>query len=146
MQIETFKILLLSGGADSMLLYQRYKYDRKIFFKYGQRHCDNEFEICRNIIDKTIILPSFVRRNNEVNCRNINFILNIVSVYGNKDLDIYIGTNRGDVYKDNNRRIFDEFERFINKISFNRVSIKTPLMDMSKDEILKELNLRYYTD
>ncbi len=83
MQNKTYKILLLSGGADSMLLYQRYEYDKIIFFNYGQEHKEDEF----------------------INCKE-----------------------------------------FINNISLFNVKIETPLINITKKEILKELNLPYFTD
>jgi len=140
------KILLLSGGADSMLLNQRYQYDLKVFFNYNQAHLKEEYICCKKYIDEYIVLNDFVKRGKEVNCRNFTFIAHIVSVYGDKDLEIHLGTNSEDIYKDNSRRFYNDYEEFINKISFNKVSIKTPLLKLSKKDILKELNKKYYTD
>ena len=146
MQKDIYKILLLSGGADSMLLNQRYKFDKKVFFDYGQKHKDFELEKCKKNIDDIISLPEFRTKNKEVNCRNFTFISNIVSIYGDKNIEIYIGTNKNDKYNDNSRIFYDNLEKFINKISFNKVLIKTPLIKMDKKDILKELNLDFYTD
>ena len=67
-------------------------------------------------------------------------------MYGDKELEIHLGTNLEDIYKDNSREFYDNYEDFINKISFNKVKIKTPLLKLSKKEILNELNQIYYTD
>jgi 7-cyano-7-deazaguanine synthase in queuosine biosynthesis len=146
MQNKNFKILLLSGGADSMLLNQRYVFDKKIFFDYGQKHKENEFEKCKEIIDEIITLPKFFKKDKEVNCRNFTFVSNIVSIYGDRNIEIYFGTNKEDRYNDNNRNFYNDLEDFINKISINQVCIKTPLIEMTKNEILKELKSEFYTD
>ena len=144
--MKTCKILLLSGGADSMLLNQNYFFDKRIFFDYGQIHKNLEFQKCEKFIDDIIILPKFYKKEKEVNCRNYTFISNIVSIYGETDIEIYLGTNKNDKYKDNNRKFYDMLEEFINKISLNKVLIKTPLINITKDEILKNLKLEFYTD
>jgi 7-cyano-7-deazaguanine synthase in queuosine biosynthesis len=140
------KILLLSGGADSMLLNQRYDYDLKLFFDYGQEHLSKEFNCCSQYVDRRIKLNKFSRKGKEISCRNFTFIANVVSMYGDKELEIHLGTNLEDIYKDNSREFYDNYEDFINKISFNKVKIKTPLLKLSKKEILNELNQIYYTD
>jgi len=146
MQNKTYKILLLSGGADSMLLYQRYEYDKIIFFNYGQEHKEDEFINCKEFIDNIIELPKFAKKNKEINCRNLSFITLICSIYGDKDIEIHIGTNKEDKYKDNSRSFYDKTEEFINNISLFNVKIETPLINITKKEILKELNLPYFTD
>jgi len=146
MQNKTYKILLLSGGADSMLLYQRYKYDKIVFFNYKQEHQKNEFIKCKDFIDDIIELPRFANKNKEINCRNFTFISLVSSIYGDKPIEIYIGTNNEDTYKDNSRLFYNNLEKFINKISLNNIIIRTPLINMTKKEILKELNYEYFTD
>jgi len=140
------KILLLSGGADSMLLYQQHKFDKTIFFDYGQEHLEEEFNCCSRIIDVVIRLPKLTKTEKEVNCRNLAFIINTVSTFGSEDIEIYLGTNTEDIYKDNNREFYNKVEDLINNISFNKVKIVTPLQDMSKQEILNKLELKFYTD
>ena len=140
------KILLLSGGADSMLLYQQYKFDKTIFFDYGQEHLKEEYDCCSSITDVIIRLPKFTKREKEVNCRNLSFVINTVSTFGNEDIEIYLGMNIEDIYKDNNRKFYNEIEDLINNISFNKVKIVTPLQNMTKKEILKQLELNFYTD
>ena len=140
------KILLLSGGADSMLLYQTHSFDVTVFFDYGQKHLDKEFNCCSDLVDEIIKLPEFVTKGKEINCRNLSFIINTVSTFGGGDIEIYLGTNIEDIYKDNNREFYNKVEVLINSISFNRVKIVTPLKDKTKKQILKELELKYYTD
>ena len=140
------KILLLSGGADSMLLYQQHKFDKTIFFDYGQEHLEEEFKCCSKLVDVILKLPKITKREKEFNCRNLSFVINTIANFGNEDIEIYLGTNVEDVYKDNNRNFYNEVENFINKVSFNKVEIITPLKDMTKNEILKKLKLKYYTD
>ena len=146
MQNKIYKILLLSGGADSMLLYQRYKYDKIVFFNYGQEHKEDEFINCKDFINDIIELPKFAKKNKEINCRNFTFISLVSSVYGDKDIEIHIGTNKEDIYKDNSRLFYNDLEKFINLISLNKIIIQTPLINMTKKEILKELNFEYFTD
>jgi len=140
------KILLLSGGADSMLLYQTYSFDVTVFFDYGQKHLDKEFNCCSDLVDEIIKLPKFITKDKEINCRNLSFIVSVVSAFGSEDIEIYIGTNIDDIYKDNNREFYDEVEGLINNISLNKVKIVTPLKDITKKEILKQLELNFYTD
>ena len=140
------KILMLSGGADSMLLYQRYKFDKCIFFDYGQPHLQQEYQHCKQYIDEYIELPDFAKRQKEYNARNLSFITLLVSIYGNDDLQIYIGTNANDIYPDNNRGFFNDLEQFLQKLTFKSVEIVTPLIDMDKEDILHELNLSYFKD
>tara|TARA_R110000787_G_scaffold34463_1_gene89185 strand:+ start:1104 stop:1529 length:426 start_codon:yes stop_codon:yes gene_type:complete len=140
------KILFLSGGADSMLLNQLQKFDKIVFFNYGQEHLKKEFDCCSKYVTSIIKLPEFTKRNKETNCRNLSFIINAVAKYGYEDLEIYIGTNKEDIYKDNTRNFYNKVGVFISEISFNKVKIITPLIDMNKKEILELLECKYYTD
>jgi len=140
------KILFLSGGADSMLLYQNTKFDKVVFFDYGQNHLDKEFNCCRKYVTDLIKLPIFAKKNKEVNARNLSFISNTVSTYGYEDLEIYIGTNKEDIYKDNSREFYNKVELFFNDICFNNTKIITPLIKMTKLEILRDLKFKFYTD
>lgn len=140
------RILLLSGGADSMLLKQEFKFDKLVFFDYGQKHLEEEFDCCKKYVTDYFRIGLLKERGKEVNCRNLLFINYVVSKFGNEDLEIYLGMNSEDIYKDNSRTFYNELEVFINKISFNKVSIVTPLKNMSKQDILAILKLNYYTD
>ena len=146
MPMNTCKILLLSGGADSMLLYQMQRYDYSVFFNYGQNHLYSELDKCEEKVTDIITLNSFKRNGKEVNCRNMTFITTLVSLYGDRPLEIYIGTNSEDVYKDNSREFYDNLQELLSSISFHPIEVKTPLLHMSKKDILKELKLDYYTD
>lgn len=146
MQINTYKILLLSGGADSLLLYQKYKYDKIIFFDYGQPHMENEYKMCEKFVDNVININKLYRKEKYVNCRNMLFITYIVSMYGDKNITIHLGTNSDDKYLDNNYKFYKKLEKFINLISIYNIKIELPLIKMSKQEIIKELNYEYYTD
>jgi len=143
---NTKKILLLSGGADSMYINQTYNFDLKIFFDYGQKHLEKEYSICAKYIDRVIKIDPFYIKEKEVSNRNLTFISIIVSVFGGSNLDIYLGSNYNDIYKDNQREYFDIIEKTINTASINKVKIITPLIDIKKKEILKKINLKYYSD
>lgn len=146
MQRESCKILLLSGGADSMLLLQDYNFDKIVFFDYGQNHKEKEYSISFKYVDEVIKLPLITKKHKEFSCRNLLFITSIVAKYGDKDLEIYIGKNKDDKYADNSDDFYRDLNLFINKISLNNVRIKTPLQAVPKKEILKRLKLNYYTD
>jgi 7-cyano-7-deazaguanine synthase in queuosine biosynthesis len=145
-QEKTKRILLLSGGADSILLSQLYEYDELIFISYGQQHLVLEYQKAKPYLTKVIDMGAFTKRGKEVNCRNMSFIMRIVSEYGYTPLEIHLGTNKEDRYKDNNRQFYDQLQEFISSISFHPVEIETPLIHMTKEEILQQLDRDYYTD
>lgn len=140
------KILLLSGGADSMYINQIHDFDLRVFFDYGQKHLKKEYNICEKYIDRVIKIDPFYIKEKEVSNRNLTFISTIVSVFGDSDLHIYLGSNYNDIYKDNQREYFDLLEKTINVASINKVKIITPLINIEKKEILKQINLKYYSD
>lgn len=141
-----YKVLLLSGGADSMWLHESMAFDQRVFFDYGQPFLQKEFSKCQRVVDRVIRLPAFARRRTEVNCRNLTFLSVIVSIYGSRELEIYIGSNQNDVYPDNQRDFFDSLERIFSALAFHPVRILTPLADVSKAEIRSQLTSDYYSD
>ena len=76
----------------------------------------------------------------------MTFITTLVSLYGDSPLEIYLGTNAEDIYDDNSREFYDKLQGLLSSISFYSVEIKTPLIEMSKKDILNKLKLDYYTD
>ena len=121
------RILLLSGGADSMLLNQLFDYDIKVFIDYAQPHKDKEFQHCEKYVTEIIQLPKMASVGKEVNCRNLTFISCVASKFGSQNIEIHLGTNAEDKYADNSPQFYEELALMLNKISTHRVEIVLPL-------------------
>jgi 7-cyano-7-deazaguanine synthase in queuosine biosynthesis len=145
-QNKTKRILLLSGGADSILLSQTLEFDILLFIHYGQGHLALERDKALPYLTHEMDLGIFVKEGKQVNCRNMTFVMEVVSRFGDCPLEIFLGTNKEDKYADNNREFYDNLELFVNKISLHPVKVKTPLINLTKQEILSELKRDFYTD
>jgi len=145
------KILLLSGGADSMLLLQRElkkekPFDEIIFFDYGQKHYSDEKEVCKSYLTDEIKIIDIRCKDGFYESRNKIFIENLRQKYIDDNICIYIGTNADDKHKDNNKRYFYRLQWLLNESHFSRIKIVTPLIKLTKKQILEELNTNYFTD
>lgn len=148
MQKGTCRILLLSGGADSMLLYQKNKFDHCVFFDYGQPHLKKEKKVISKINVIEIILPKIKKESNGFyQGRNLTFVF---SLYENglikTDTELYIGTNADDKYPDNSKEFFDNLAWCLNQSFKNKLKIKLPLLKKTKKQILEQLKLDHYSD
>lgn len=158
------KILLISGGADSIATWNILKkngevIDEKIYFDYGQDR-DQIFKEQKAINDNNIFgfnvikLPTCGQLRDKTDTthpfymgRNMLFIIATVAMHGS--CEIYFGTNKDDVYPDNNRKFFNELQKFIGDTYKVKVDIHTLLLDWKKEQVIKyckDNKLEYYTD
>ena len=153
MQID---VLLLSGGADSIYLYNKYKYDKYIFFNYSQKHIAHELNVLEDLNLKNIDIIDIDDLKQDKKgfyySRNLKFVLNVLDSF-KEDISnlnsITFGTNKVSTHPDNNREFFNLLESLIEKSYKQKIKLKTPLKDIHKKDInnyLDKKNIRYYTD
>jgi 7-cyano-7-deazaguanine synthase in queuosine biosynthesis len=143
------KVLLLSGGADSIYINETQDFDLYVYIDYGQKHIATELNIIK---DKDFqICKTFNLGKDDTGfyeCRNLKFILSIMDNF--KDTtSITFGTNADDKHPDNNRAFFDLAEKIIYLSYKKEIKINTPLHKTTKKEIVKFLDhnkIKYYTD
>lgn len=133
-------ILLISGGNDSLYLYHKYNVKKQFecfYFDYGQEYKENELDILKKQkIDYKIIKIDNLKKldNGFFEGRNFLFILKLAEIFNN--VEIFIGSNKEDTFKDNNRKFFSRLVYCINN-SFNKnIKIRLPLKKITKKEIL----------
>jgi len=148
------KILLISGGADSMYIYYNNKFDKFVYLNYGQKHIETELNILDQIVKHNnnydlLSVDNLTKDDNGFyECRNLKFILKIIDTYKGVT-SITFGTNADDKHPDNNRDFFDMIERVIEMSYKKEIKILTPLKDIKKKDIVKglsELEIEYFTD
>tara|TARA_R100000655_G_C2997164_1_gene193819 strand:- start:2947 stop:3381 length:435 start_codon:yes stop_codon:yes gene_type:complete len=142
-------ILLISGGADSMYLYNKYKYDIYVYIDYGQEQIHKEKDILKNINVKYLkILPIKKNIDGFYVARNLKLIQKILDYFDNVE-SVSIGTNKEDKYSDNNREYYNLLEKVIQYSYQKNIKIITPLINLNKDVIVKNLKkykIKYFTD
>jgi len=146
------KVLLLSGGADSINIYYNHYFDKFVYIDYGQKHIEKELAIINDLsVDYEVIKINDLTIDSKgfYECRNLKFILAVMDKYKNVK-SITFGTNADDKHPDNNREFFDMVEKII-KMSYKKdLVIYTPLKNKTKKEILDELNedntMEYFSD
>lgn len=153
-------ILLLSGGLDSVFLFKSLKNDgikfRSVFFDYGQNHI-SEKEFAKkqdaNLIIKKIEISKNERltsgkeiktsKDSVVEYRNALFIIEASRII--KEGCIFLGCNKEDYseYVDCRSEFIDLMNLFF-KVHKKSITVKAPLINMSKSEITmkaKEFNI-----
>ena len=147
-------ILLISGGYDSLYIYHKLNKKKKfecIYFDYGQEYLENEIKILNNLnINYSLVKINdlMTEENGFVLGRNLNFFLKLVDMYGKEPINVYVGSNKDDVFADNNRRFFSRLSYILNNSFLSNISIKLPLRKITKKEIvkyIKENNLQAYS-
>jgi len=133
-------ILLYSGGNDSKMILHKYNDVDfiKIYFNYGQKYYNQEKKYLS--FDTTIIKTPILKMN-KVGFffgRNLMFLIEIAKRY--KTGIIWMGTNKNDVFDDNNKTFLNNVIDVIN-ISYNtKFKIKLPLKNTSKYKIMQYIN------
>jgi len=143
--IDKKRILLLSGGMDSVYLYHLKKkyFDECVFFDYGQKNKKEELKRAKKAnSDLKIIEMKNLKVNDEgfYFGRNLNFLIKLREKYIDNDLIIYIGSNADDSFPDSQREYFYRAEKLINDSYPNRLKVVTPLIDKCTHEIFEGLN------
>lgn len=129
------KILLISGGNDSLFLYNKYEFDKLIYLDYGQPYKKDEL---KRIPKKTKIIKINnlkIDKKGYVKGRNLLFLIEIAKRY--TDGTIYMGTNKDDIFPDNNQKYLKKAIEVINTSFETNLNIKTPLKAKTKKEIMK---------
>lgn len=133
-------ILLISGGNDSLYIYCKYNSKKQfqcIYFDYGQEYIDNELNILKEkeIPFEIIKIDNLKKLDNGfVEGRNFLFLLELSKRYDN--INVFIGSNKDDIFTDNNRKFFSRLSYCINKSFNKKINIRLPLRNTTKKEIL----------
>lgn len=137
-------ILLLSGGMDSTLIYYIEKnIDEYVFFNYGQKQLKQE----RNAIKKLNVKYKEIKinklnytKNGFIQGRNLTFLIELRELYIDKNIVVFIGSNKDDVFPDNNTKFMKKVESILNASYIKNIKIITPLSNTTKKTISKSLS------
>jgi len=144
------RILLVSGGYDSTLLYQQKKgiIDRFIYFDYGQKAMKMELKTLGElgVPYEVINLGLLLNKNGFYYGRNLKFFIKLMDSFPDEDLVVYFGNCADDNYPDNSREYLYRIEKLINDSYPKTLRIICPLENMSKKEITKSVSKAYYCD
>ena len=138
------KILLISGGIDSLTLYAQ-KQDilsEIIYFDYGQKFRDKELETLKSleIPFKKVSLPDlkFDERMFFYG-RNMHFMIKVREMFIDDNILVYFGNNADDNFMDNSREFFFRLEQLINNSYTNKtIRIVCPFESMTKEEVVEK--------
>lgn len=159
------KIILTSGGLDSSALLLRNKQDPStlaLFFNYGQRCVAQERAAVKNICQQLNIsfeerditdifrsskssiinnTPLEEEKNNEVECRNLVFVMNTVSIaqqlFPEEQVEIILGLIKiGIPYPDCTKAFIEKCNSLANLCTGGKVSVTAPFIDFGKDKIV----------
>lgn len=158
-------VTLLSGGLDSALMAALIKENgmkqRPLFIDYGQKSANKELESCQNIIESLNLPKLRIARvpgygkliktgltNNKKDvledaftpCRNSLFLLLAISyAYQMKYDSVAIGLLSEDysIFPDQTKMFIDMSESYFGKSVGYNISILTPLMEMSKSDVVR---------
>lgn len=143
------KILLLSGGMDSMLILKEKGKDffsNIVYIDYGHRFKEKEFNCCKQYITDVIKIENLKEKDGFYFGRNLRFFIAIREKFeGN--IAVYFGNNSDDNYADNSFEYFMRIEKILNDSYPFTIRINTPFFMLSKEEIynkIKELDIAYY--
>ena len=138
------KVLLISGGMDSGLLYLRSpkKFDKFVFFRYGQESVGVEASKVKELVKGEVTTIKILQElqmteSNFYYARNLKMCLGVCDTVG-EDLVIYFGTCADDEFPDNNRRFFRNLAKVLRASYPFKIKILTPLAKTHKKEIYAE--------
>ena len=137
------KILLISGGMDSLLIYFSKKeiFDKYIYIDYGHRFLKKELEKIEKlgINFETIKISNLKDNNGFFYGRNLRFMIAVREKFINENIAVYFGNNIDDNYNDNTHEFLQRTEKIIND-SYPDATFRIccPLKDLSKQEIMLE--------
>lgn len=130
------KLLLISGGLDSVIAYHVLNKPQTIFFNIGVPYNKKELQFVNEYIPETIIDNSIKlkeEKNNYIPFRNI-LLLTRAATYSD---NLIISTVKEDIMPDNNKKIFDGLSKILSKVKGSKVTITSPFFDLTKVEIVK---------
>ena len=134
-------ILLVSGGNDSICIYNKYDSKLKfnlIYFNYGQKYMKEELKRLPDNTEVITMKNLQIDTNGYVKGRNLLFLIEIAKRFDNAT--IYMGSNKEDTFPDNNYKYLTTAIKVIN-ISFNtNLKIVLPLRNKTKTYIMNYIN------
>ena len=133
-------ILLISGGNDSMMIHEMLKETNLdlIYFDYGQPYLKEEIKRLPKNTKIKKIAKLEIEDSGYVKGRNFMFLFELRKLYDKGC--IFMGSNKDDIFPDNNERFLKRCIQIINKSFKTKLKIKLPLKNMTKKEILKYVN------
>lgn len=146
------KVLLISGGMDSLLIHELKKdyIDYYVYIDYGHRFLSQEFENIKNLSINPIILKINNLKDHEgfFFGRNLHFFIKVREHFIDENICVYFGNNADDNYNDNTREYLSRVEKVINdSYPTKTLRIICPLENLNKQEIFKlckEKEIKYY--
>ena len=142
------KILLMSGGFDSLLLSYQTRIAAitdYIYLEYGQKFLKQEQDVIEKweqYMGKKVYcfhIPKLRQLGGMFFGRNLRFMLFLREQYLNYNLVIYFGTNATDTYSDNSLEYMQRLEKIINDSYPGMVMrIICPLANLTKDQVVIE--------
>ena len=133
-------ILLISGGNDSMYIYNVFVHMdfELVYFDYGQRYVKQEIKrLPRGT--KIIKIPKLKVKDNGYVCgRNLMFLIELAKRYD--EANIYMGSNSEDIFEDNNKAYLTKAIDVINTSFDTKLKVITPLARFSKKKIMNYIN------
>lgn len=134
------EIILVSGGYDSsyiLWLLKGYKTEN-IYFDYGQVYMEQELKSLDRLKVKYKVIginPLKTDKKGYVFGRNLTFLIEIAKRY--KEASIIMGTNKDDIFPDNNLKYLQKALEVVN-ISFQtNLKLSLPLSKVSKKDIVQ---------
>lgn len=139
------KVLLLSGGFDSLLIseYKRENIHHFVYIDYGHRFRDRELEVLRKWQDysgrfvEMLNLPDLKDKDGFFFGRNLRFMIAVRERYVEDNILVYFGNNADDNYNDNTREFLARTEKVINDSYPKTMRIICPLENNTKEEIVR---------
>lgn len=146
------KVLLVSGGLDSMLIYAEKKHliDYLVYFDYGHRFMAQELACLdkQKVPYRIVKMRELPEKNGWFFGRNLAFLIACREAFLSEDIAVYVGTNADDCYTDNAFEFMQRAEKIINdSYVTNTMRVVCPLKDMTKQEIIskaRQLGVGFY--
>ena len=131
------KILLLSGGIDSMVAWYSLGKPPAVYFDMKHAYAQTEIDFVKRlnpdiIIDKTLNLADQEQPDAFIPMRNMYLCMS-ASKYAP---EIFLGGVLEDRVEDNTDKAFFDFERMIDRYGRRDVKVKSPFREMMKWEVI----------
>ena len=139
------KVLLYSGGVDSVCLAHIWQPDQLLFIDYGGRYTATEMA---HLPPGTHVyhhrLGGWERDDGVLPLRNLWLVSLATLLYQEGDLTVALGSMRGDRIHDNQPRFGQQLEHLLDYLwapqwwtEGRRIRVEQPVSGMSKDEVVK---------
>lgn len=132
------KILLFSGGIDSLVAYHYLDKPQTVYFNLKNRYADKEIKVVKDLVPDTIIdnsLNLWALENpvsGYIPFRNLH-IACLAARYADT---IVIAGVADDRVSDKNEEIFREFSSLLSKLEGRRIEVMSPFWGMTKAQVV----------